>query len=347
MTSNGNFAGAVRQLCEKARKSLGRLKRTLFSDIVDIRLHLDFFDKLIAPIFLYGCEIWGAYTISQLKCIGRDDISGYFRTEFEKLHLSFLKYTLGVNSKASNIAVLSELGAYPYSLKIMKSVCKNWHRIRNSDSREILYDAYKCNVELLASNNSTWLNNIKTTMSLISCNDIWNNDGDEYGEFSHNLIEKLLKEKFILQWQNDFLKQAYPDKKLRTYSKFKSDFKIEKYLIVLKNLNERKNLTRLRISAHNLNIEKGRHRRPVKVPIDETICDSCLEVEDEIHYVVNCQKFREARNRLFDTLSKFIVDFDHLSSENKFMKLMKCDEIEIIWQFTKFISETVKIRGTL
>ena len=56
IAANGNFVGAIRQLCEKANKSLGRLKRTLFGDKIDIRLYLDFFDKLIAPIFLYGCE---------------------------------------------------------------------------------------------------------------------------------------------------------------------------------------------------------------------------------------------------------------------------------------------------
>ena len=125
MTSNGNFAGAIKHLCEKAKKALGRLKHILFGEKIDIRLYLDLFDKLIAPIFLYGCEIWGAYVLSPVNCIGQDNISGYFKTEFEKLYLSFFKYTLGVNSKACNIAVLSELGAFPYSLKILKAICKN------------------------------------------------------------------------------------------------------------------------------------------------------------------------------------------------------------------------------
>ena len=44
--------------------------------------------------------------------------------------------------------------------------------------------------------------------------------------------------------------------KLRTYRKFKSIFKLEPYLL-FGTKQQRKLLTKFRISAHNLNIEKG------------------------------------------------------------------------------------------
>ena len=37
---------------------------------------------------LYGCEIWGAYIIQPTKLLGPDDLSGYLKKEFDKLHLS-------------------------------------------------------------------------------------------------------------------------------------------------------------------------------------------------------------------------------------------------------------------
>ena len=140
------------------------------------------------------------------------------------------------------------------------------------------YDAYKCNSDILSLTNSNWLNTVKNTLKLIECEDIWNNGGDEFGDFQTNIIQRLLHEKFLIQWQTDFYRQSFPDKKLRTYSKFKSKFEMENYLLVLKNRNERRNLTRLRISAHNLNIEKGRHKRPVKIPVDGRICELCSEL---------------------------------------------------------------------
>ena len=204
-------------------------------------MYLDFFDKLIAPIFLYGSEVWGAYLLPHSKFISLDNISGYFKTEFDKLYLQFLKYVLRVNSKASNIAVLSEVGAFPYALKILKGVCKNWYRIIHHSPNKLLFDAYKCNCELMASDQSDWLRTIKGTLCKIGCEDIWLNSGDEFGDFPTNMIQNLLKEKFLIQWHNDLALQSQPDKKLRTYSKFKSKFQLEIYLIVLKDVNLKKN----------------------------------------------------------------------------------------------------------
>ena len=145
ISSNGNFNGAIKQLCSKAKKALGRLKRILYSVQTDVRLYLDLFDKLIAPIFLYGCEIWGAYVIPPSPCISPDDITLYFKVEFERVYVNYLKYVLGVNTKACNIAVLSEVGKYPYSLEVLTRVCKNWYRMENVNPESLLHDVYRCN----------------------------------------------------------------------------------------------------------------------------------------------------------------------------------------------------------
>ena len=46
--------------------------------------------------------------------------------------------------------------------------------------------------------------------------------------------------------------------KLRIYKTFKKEFKLETYLLLIENYKHRKELTKLRISAHSLQIEKGR-----------------------------------------------------------------------------------------
>ena len=73
----------------------------------------------------------------------------------------------------------------------------------------------------------------------------------------------------MAQWQNTMDLQSLPDKKLRTYVKFKTKFEIESYLLIFKDFSCRKIFRRLRTSAHNLHIELGRHRRPVKIPMEE------------------------------------------------------------------------------
>jgi hypothetical protein len=50
---------------------------------------------------------------------------------------------------------------------------------------------------------------------------------------------------------------------------------------------ERILLSKLRISNHNLEIERGRHRG---LQAKERICKLCLkEVEDEIHFLLKCE----------------------------------------------------------
>jgi hypothetical protein len=71
---------------------------------------------------------------------------------------------------------------------------------------------------------------------------------------------------------------------LRTYRISKNNFAFESYLDV-DNFN-RNILIRFRISAHNLEIEKGGHQN---IPLNERICKLCkLEIEDEIHFLLQC-----------------------------------------------------------
>ena len=58
----------------------------------------------------------------------------------------------------------------------------------------------------------------------------------------------------------------------------------------------------MRISAHKLEIEKGRHN---KVERERRVCKLCsLELEDELHFLISCQKLNHRRN-IFD---EFIIN---------------------------------------
>lgn len=254
---------------------------------------------------------------------------------------------MGVNRKACNIALLSETGQYPYSLMILSRVCKNWHRIINLDSENLLYDAFKCNQELMTTGKSQWLTTVKETLDLIGCKDIWDNNGIEFEDFPTKMINKLFKEKFLMQWESEFKLQLQPDKKLRTYAKFKENFELEKYLFVIKNVEVRKSLTRLRISAHNLPIETGRHKRPIKTPPDQRLCQTCSTIGNEFHYILECTKFSGPRKKLIDLADETFTNFKDLNDDEKFLFLMKCHDIEVIYILESFLSATMEIEGPL
>jgi len=67
---------------------------------LSISCQFDLFDKLVKPILVYGCEIWG---------LGNNDI-------LEKVHLKFCKIILHLKATTQNCMICEELGRYPLDI---------------------------------------------------------------------------------------------------------------------------------------------------------------------------------------------------------------------------------------
>ena len=137
--------------------------------------------------------------------------------------------------------------------------------------------------------------------------------------------------------------------KLRTFRIFKSEITLESYLYNIENRKVRAFFTKLRISAHTLPIEVGRHRRPKKVPINERTCDTCNSgmVGDERHLICICSTMKSHRNELYKEIAKFNQDFTELDDMEKFSYIMKCDNSDFVGPLSKFLQEIMSIRDTL
>ena len=55
--------------------------------------------------------------------------------------------------------------------------------------------------------------------------------------------------------------------------------------------------SRLRMSSHRLEIESGRWTRPNSTPLDDRKCNLCNILEDEFHFVLECNMFVELRKK--------------------------------------------------
>jgi len=79
-----------------------------------------------------------------------------------------------------------------------------------------------------------------------------------------------------------------------TYCNFKEENKLEKYLYCIQTKRFRIALTKLRLSSHDLAIERGRH---VHVPRNERYCRNCTKqtIENEYHFLLVCPKFASLR----------------------------------------------------
>ena len=131
--------------------------------------------------------------------------------------------------------------------------------------------------------------------------------------------------------------------KLRTYRLFKNNFAFESYLD-LDHFN-RNILIRFRISAHNLEIEKGRHQN---IPLNERICKLCkLEIEDEIHFLLQCPTLNSFRTEAMQQISDICKNFATLDNKSKFIWLLSNENIIIINIVIKLLMSLTETRTKL
>lgn len=130
--------------------------------------------------------------------------------------------------------------------------------------------------------------------------------------------------------------------KLRTYRLFKNNIGLEKYLLLnnCKTLNE---LTKFRISAHELEIEKGRHKG---IPPDKRFCKLCNNdiVEDEIHFLLQCPSLKTERSSFISDLSSKFTNFKTLNDQSKFVWLMSNEDPFVNNIMIKLIDSLIKSR---
>ena len=84
--------------------------------------------------------------------------------------------------------------------------------------------------------------------------------------------------------------------KLNYYKDFKVEFKYEEYLDYISNSKHRIELTRFRLSAHNLEIETGRFNN---INRDNRICTVCNSnmIETEYHFLLCCTYYSDIRTK--------------------------------------------------
>lgn len=225
---------------------------------------------------------------------------------------------------------MSELGRFPYYIDIIKTSLKFWHRLENLDQNSLLSDALECSKSLAPTRNS-WFNTIQQYSNIlgVSLNTVKYMKPTSF----NTKLANILKDKYLHEWYST--KQSLAIGKLDTYTKIKSNFGFEKYLSSLP-FTHRKDLTRLRISSHRLNIELGRYAR---IERSDRICSKCSMdvIGDEIHFMLECPAYKTSREPLFTAVVKSCRNFNMMNNFNKYFWLLNCENDKIIQELAKIV----------
>ena len=111
----------------------------------------------------------------------------------------------------------------------------------------------------------------------------------------------------------------------------------------MENIMDRTAITKIRLSNHDLMIEKGRHQGLV---LDERLCPFCENtIENEQHFLINCEIFSLHRTTFFTELTEMNQDFINLDEAAKFHFTMT--NLEALKLTGAYLNRTLQIRKFL
>jgi exonuclease III len=322
---NGSFKVAISQLTSKARRAFFQIQRTVVTEALSIKSLLILFDSLIKPIITYACQVWLPNTNtgkSWLNFHQSDERTTLIQSSaidcFERLHLKFLKWCLGVHSKASNLGCYGDTGRMPLGISVIRTSLNYFRRVAVISANQpdsLVGKAFLEQQHL----NLDWF---KT----------WDSIDGQLDNNSHTKGQLFFEEMFRIEWNNKRRTQS----KLSFYNEIKPLFGYEPYLDI-RNSSKRKNLARFRISAHDLNIEQGRYSTKESVPtIMDKICRFCCCEEDKT-YIALFQAILPDFNPIIESEQHVLTEcpgYHHLRinlSDDLKCQLMQCNYMEMFY----------------
>ena len=222
------------------------------------------------------------------------------------------------------------------------------HRLFNLDVKNVLLFNAFAECQRLTSAKS-WFNNL-------SC--LLKRAGTEINEVAGQNVKILvaniklfLQRKFFDGWKAELncdARRGDHGNKLRTYRSFKTFFRKEDYLNTCRNKLHRQYLSRLRISAHNLQIERDRYLNN-RIPPELRHCKVCNthECEDEFHFVMKCSKYSSLRNQLFTETTLLFPFFQEFCDQDKFIWLFANLDTRVIDLFAAFVYASFNLRNKI
>ena len=311
---NGKFNKAIDERMEPARKAMFGLNEKAVNLLLPPDIQIDLFEKMIAPIFLYGCEVWG-----------------YGNTEpIEIFYRKFIR-VLGVGKSAPNCFVYGEVGKYPIVYRVYARMLSFWIKISEGKTTKLSSLMYKIiyKLHLAGSYDSPWLMSIKKILCDSGNPNFW---------YEQEIItpKAFLKNKVCLQLENQYLQlwqaEVNRNRICVNYRIFKDELTFEPYL-KKQNFIDRRALSRFRSGCHRLPVAKSRYKEGGGgVDAICKLCDS-QDICDEFHVLFICKNFQEMREKYLKRI--YFVKPSTLKMHNLFHSGIK--QTNNLAKFVRFI----------
>ena len=350
----------MEELKKKGLRAYFSLKNLVDINELSINSILKLFDALILPVVSYACQIWFYKTafVNQVSSGNFENkpcesIKKIVLDPIERLHIKFLKWTLGVHKKTSNVFCWGDTGRTPLLQKISKQATDYFERleIMNVTKKDCLVR------HAFAEQKALILPWYQSMSKIINISKSATEDHGNHTPSQGLLVKDELGKRFEQMWT----KVAEASPKLRFYFAVKKKPGFETYLKI-KNRQIRKSIARLRSSSHRLNIETARYSNttqrasmspstPGNIAWKQCCKVCCSEdtelllqqpfagpplIEDEQHVLATCPAYHHLRLQLCDHVKSAVLAWDE--------RLVTLFEEPYILEFGTFINRIFRIR---
>ena len=277
---NGKFTKAIDDRITPARKAMFGLNEKAVNLLLPPDIHIDLFEKMISPIFLYGCEVWGYGNVEPMEIFYR----------------KFIKRVLGIHKSTPNCIVYGEVGKYPIVHQVYKRMISFWANISEGKTSKLSTIMYRIiyKLHLDGSYDSPWLLCIKRILCNSGHPTFWDQQDllSPKSFMMKNVVALQLQNQYIQEW--DF--EVNRNRKCVAYRIFKDEIRMEPYLAKLDFVNRRA-LCKFRTGNHRLPVAKSRY-----IPGgggEEALCKLCdtNDLCDEFHVLFICKFFDDHRKK--------------------------------------------------
>ena len=99
---SGSFLTSKKHIAEQGSKAMFSLLRKIKCLNLPFDVQIDLFNKIVKPVLLYGCEIWGFCNLDII----------------ERVQLRFYKYIFNLKTSTPSVMIYGELGILPLRIDI-------------------------------------------------------------------------------------------------------------------------------------------------------------------------------------------------------------------------------------
>ena len=237
------------------------------------------FDAQIQPSLLYASELWG---LNDHICV-------------ERSHLFACKRFLNVDVKACSSLVYGETGRFPLVINSTIRAVKYWLKILKMPDHRLPKQALSMLACAPIPNDFNWLKSIELCLCKSGYGFVWYNKGVANENSFLKKLKTTLQDCFLQGLDSTFSASNW----FSLYRSFKHDFGCENYLHTL-------DISKFRIALTRFRLRRNELRNNSFTTIDKN-CPFCRDcIEDEIHFLLNCDMYIELRRKYLDFYIKYM-----------------------------------------